>query len=134
MQGILLLFRLGVPFCYKNEKSHQKGAFSLAHNGVLLFLKVHLYFYAVCLFCRFIHAKFYIGICSNECPCYKLKWTSSNWMKIDEKISSNCKSIKIRKLLQKLFEPFVMYCISLTGYESKCFLTPLPDKIVSECT
>ena len=70
------------------------------------------------------HEKFYIGICSNQCPCYELKWTSSNWMKIDEKISSNWKSIKrVRKLPQKLFEPVVMYCISLTGYESKCFHT-----------
>ena len=46
MQGILLLFRLCVPFCYENEKSHQKGAFWLPHKGELLFFNVHLYFHA----------------------------------------------------------------------------------------
>ena len=111
-------------FATKMENHIRKVHFDLQAMGYYWFLRcMKIFMHSLSIFTIF-HEKFYIGICSNQCPCYELKWTSSNWMKIDEKISSNCKSIKrVRKLPQKLFEPVVMYCISLTGYESKCFHT-----------
>ena len=81
VQGILLLCRLIVIFCYKNEKSHQKGAFWLAHNGVLLFLKVLLYFHAQFVYFHDLLMKSFM-LEYLVINAHVMNW---NWMKIDEK-------------------------------------------------
>ena len=128
VQGILLLCRLSVIFCYKNEKSHQKGAFWPAHNGYYCFLRSIYICFDDLFMKRFILG--YVVINAHVMNWKKL-------LQIEWRLMKNLvKSQKQRnkKAPSEIFEPIVMYCISLTGYGSKCFLKPSQVKIVSKCT
>ena len=104
VQGILLLCRLSVIFCYKNEKSHQKGAFWPAHNGYYCFLRSIYICFDDLFMKRFILGYVVIN-------AHVMNW-KKNFFKLNEdwwKISSNRKSREIRKLLQKYLNP--LWCI-----------------------
>ena len=125
VQGILLLCRLSVIFCYKNEKSHQKGAFWPAHNGYYCFLRsIYIFMHSLSVLTIYLFTKrFILGYVVMN--AHVMNW--KKLLQIEWRLMKNLvKSQKQRnkKVPSEIFEFIVMYCISLTGYGSKCFLKP----------
>ena len=125
VQGILLLCRLSVIFCYKNEKSHQKGAFWPAHNGYYCFLRsIYIFMHSLSVLTIYLFTKrFILGYVVMN--AHVMNW--KKLLQIEWRLMKNLvKSQKQRnkKVPSEIFEFIVMYCTSLTGYGSKCFLKP----------
>ena len=116
VQGILLLCRLSVIFCYKNEKSHQKGAFWPAHNGYYCFLRsIYIFMHSLSVLTIYLFTKrFILGYVVMN--AHVMNW--KKLLQIEWRLMKNLvKSQKQRnkKAPSEIFEPIVIYCTSLTG-------------------